>query len=61
VLYRTDGGKWKKVPFSEIPRRNIFANNFSKPKWPYQAIIMIPDGLCLILQTEEADKEQQEK
>ena len=53
-----DGNVWR---WLHIAGLNWYSERFlkkQKPGWPYQAILMIPSGMGLIVQTEKPDYEQ---
>jgi hypothetical protein len=56
-----DGKVWKWFYTSALNSLMERKISQDKPSWPYQAILMIPGGLGLVIETWKVDKEQQEK
>lgn len=59
IIVMWDGQVWKWIYISGI---NWYSERFlskDKPSWPYQAVMMLPSGMALIIETEKSDKEKQ--
>ena len=59
IVVMWDGIVWKWLHISGL---NWYSERFlskQKPNWPYQAVLMIPSGMALLVETEKPDKDSQ--
>ena len=61
IIILWDGKVWKWLYVAGLNWYSERFINKDKPTWPYQAILMLPSGMGLIVQTQKQDRELQKQ